>query len=103
MARFFIGLLERRARAEAWHPALGNGDGGTGLRIACLAGFPVRRLERPEADERNAVAFLQSLRDGLDDRIDRDCRSGLRRARVLRELHHEFTLVHATSSSPLSS
>src|SRR3954471_11280766 len=65
------GFLERLPRAEADDAALGNLDGGAGLRVARRARFTLRRLERTEPHERDRVTFLQRSRDAVDHRIQR--------------------------------
>src|SRR5947208_3562003 len=98
-ARLLDGLLQRLACGEPRHAALRNVDRCAGLRIARLACFAVRRLERAEPDERHGVALPQRLRDAVDQRIDGGRRTGLGDARVLGDFDVHIMFVHETSLS----
>src|SRR4051812_47498759 len=74
------GFLERLPRAEADDAALGNLDGGAGLRVASRTRFTLGRLERTEPDECDRVTLLQRPRDSVDHRIQRGGRTRLRGA-----------------------
>ena len=69
-------FFEFDAGSEFGDAASGNLDDTTSLGVATVAGFALRDGEGSEADERNAVAFLQGAGYGVNKRIDGGGSSG---------------------------
>ena len=87
-------LLEGLAGGEAGHAALGDFDGGAGLRVARDARLAAGHLERAEAHERHGVALLQRPRDGVDHRLDGRRGGGLADSGVLGDFGDDVLFVH---------
>src|SRR5215204_1730021 len=87
-------FLQGFAHAETNDAALGDLDGGAGLRVASGARLAQRRLERAEPDERDRVTLLERLGDAIDQRIDSGRRARLGRTGVLGDLGDQILFVH---------
>src|SRR4029453_9101211 len=65
------GLLQFLARLEASVLAGFDGDGRAGRGVAALAGSTLGDREATEAGKLHAIALLEVLGDGIEDRVER--------------------------------
>src|SRR5262245_48766542 len=91
------GLFELLAGLEPDGTLRLDGDRFPGLRIPAGPRLPLADGERSEADERDALTFLERARDARDETIHRVRCRGLRDAGVIGDLPDQCCLVHPLS------
>src|SRR5271166_453032 len=92
-------LLELDAGSELGNAAGSDLEDASGLRIAAVAGLALRNREGSEANQGDAIAFLERDGYGVNEGIDGGGSAGLANAGRGRDFINEISLVHDGSSA----